>query len=263
MQAECQPPSSFVPIWGHNVSMQNVFLFLSTMLAYIVKGITGFGNTLVMDSLFSFAVSNRLTTPIDLLFSIPTNAYIAWRERKNISLKVVIPLSLMLLAGILPGTFLLKTGDDRILKAGLGIVIIGIAFEMLFSKPKYETNKKANPILLTVIGIVSGILAGLYGIGALLITYINRTANNKNQFRGDICCIFLVENLFRFMLYLYSGILSMEILRLALFLAPAVLLGMIIGVKADTKMNEEAVRKVVIILLIASGVALLVKNVFR
>jgi uncharacterized membrane protein YfcA len=100
------------------------------MLAYFVKGITGFGNTLVMGSLFSFAVSNRLTTPLDLLFSIPTNTFIAWRERKNISLKVVIPLSLMLLAGILPGTFLLKTGNDRILKAGLGIVIVGIAIEM-------------------------------------------------------------------------------------------------------------------------------------
>lgn len=80
--------------------MQNIYLFISTLFAYFTKGITGFGNTLVMGSLFSFVVSNRLTTPVDLLFGIPTNTYMAWKERKNISLKIVIPLSLMLLAGI-------------------------------------------------------------------------------------------------------------------------------------------------------------------
>jgi uncharacterized membrane protein YfcA len=241
--------------------MQNLYLFLSTMLAYFVKGITGFGNTLVMGSLFSFAVSNRLTTPLDLLFSIPTNTFIAWRERKNISLKVVIPLSLMLLAGILPGTFLLKTGNDRILKAGLGIVIVGIAIEMFTRKPNTDTSRKSNPVFLAAIGIISGILAGLYGIGALLITYISRTTSNKNQFRGDICCVFLVENLFRFFLYLYTGILNMEVLRFALLLAPAVLIGMFIGIKADSRMNEETVRKSTIVMLILSGLTLFIRNV--
>lgn len=48
--------------------MQNIYLFISTLFAYFTKGITGFGNTLVMGSLFSFVVSNRLTTPVDLLF---------------------------------------------------------------------------------------------------------------------------------------------------------------------------------------------------
>jgi uncharacterized membrane protein YfcA len=231
------------------------------MLAYFVKGITGFGNTLVMGSLFSFAVSNRLTTPLDLLFSIPTNTFIAWRERKNISLKVVIPLSLMLLAGILPGTFLLKTGNDRILKAGLGIVIVGIAIEMFTRKPNTDNSRKSNPVFLAAIGIISGILAGLYGIGALLITYISRTTSNKNQFRGDICCVFLVENLFRFFLYLYTGILNMEVLRFALLLAPAVLIGMFIGIKADSRMNEETVRKSTIVMLILSGLTLFIRNV--
>ena len=37
--------------------MQNIFLFISTLLAYFIKAITGFGNTLVMGSLFSFVVS--------------------------------------------------------------------------------------------------------------------------------------------------------------------------------------------------------------
>jgi uncharacterized protein len=240
--------------------MQNSFLFISAFLAYFTKGITGFGNTLVMGSLFSFVVSNRLTTPVDLIFSIPTNTYIVWRERKNISMKVVIPLSLMLLAGIIPGTFLLKVGSDWILKSIFGIIVVGMALEMLTRKPSKNGTNKTNPIFLIVIGVLSGVLAGLYGIGALLIAYISRTTNNKSEFRANICCVFLVDNIFRFFLYSFTGILNKEIFLMTLFLSPAVFIGMLIGIKVYSNMKEETVKKSVIALLIVSGVVLFLKS---
>lgn len=131
--------------------MQNLFLFISTLIAYFIKGITGFGNTLVMGSLFSFVISNKLTTPIDLILGVPTNIYIVWRERKNISLKIVIPLSLMLLCGIIPGTFLLKLGDDWLLKSIFGIIIICMAFEMLTRNSIKNKGDKNNPIFLVLV----------------------------------------------------------------------------------------------------------------
>lgn len=242
--------------------MQDIFLFIATLLAYFIKSITGFGNTLVMGSLFSFVVPNRITTPIDLVLSIPTNIYIVWRERKNISLKTVIPLSVMLLAGVIPGTFLLKVGNDLILKAILGLVIVGIAIEMLLRKSDGSVVRKTNPVFLTTIGVLSGVMAGLYGIGALLVAYISRTTENKNQFRANICCVFLVDNIFRFFLYSYTGILNKEILHTLILLCPAVLIGMFLGIKADSRMKEETVRKTVILLLIVSGTILFVKSFF-
>ncbi|MFA6941551.1 MAG: sulfite exporter TauE/SafE family protein [Clostridiaceae bacterium] len=242
--------------------MQNVFLFISALFAYFVKGITGFGNTLVMGTLFSFMVSNRLTTPIDLILSIPTNIYIVWRERKNISMKIVIPLSLMLLTGIIPGTFLLKVGSDWILKAVLGVIIVGLAIEMMTRKPDKSSSAKTNPLFLILIGILSGVLAGLYGIGALLVAYISRTTNNKSEFRGNICCVFLADNIFRFFLYLYTGILNKEIFIMTLFLTPGVFIGMIIGVKADSNMNDDAVKKSTAALLMITGTVLCLKSFF-
>lgn len=240
--------------------MQNIFLFISTFLAYLVKAITGFGNTLVMGSLFSFVVSNKVTTPIDLIFSLPTNLFIVWKERRNISLRLVIPLSMMLLLGVIPGTFLLKTGSDWLLKSILGLVIIGIAIEMWTRKSTAQTNKKSHPIFLAAIGILSGMLVGMYGIGALLVAYISRTTENRSQFRANICCIFLVDNLFRFFLYWYSGILNKEIISLALILTPAVVLGMAAGFKVDSRLNDATVKKAVIALLIISGAILFVKS---
>jgi uncharacterized membrane protein YfcA len=243
--------------------MQNLFLFCATLAAYLIKAITGFGNTLVMGSLFSFVVANRITTPIDLVFSIPTNMYMVWKERKSISLKVVIPLSIMLLMGIIPGTFLLKLGSDWILKTILGVVIVGLAIEMLTRKPDSGEVKKTNPLFLVSIGIVSGILAGMYGIGALLVAYISRTTNNRSAFRGNICCIFLVDNIFRFFMYLYTGILTKEVFMLALILSPAVIIGMLVGGKLDSHMKDETVRKTVITLLLVSGTTLFIKSLIN
>ena len=242
--------------------MLDVFLFVSTFIAYFVKGITGFGNTLVMGSLFSFVVPNRLTTPVDLLFSLPTNAYMAWRERKSLSLKTALPLAGLLLVGILPGVFLLKTGNDWVLKAILGAVIMGLALEMLLRRPMQGEQKKASVVSLALIGLLSGVLVGMYGIGALLVTYINRITQNRSQFRANTCFIFLTENIFRVVLYAATGLLTKEVLLLALTLAPAVALGMFVGIKVDKRLNEKAVRYTIIGLLLLSGATLLVKSMF-
>ena len=214
-----------------------------------------------MGSLFSFIIPNRVTTPVDLIISIPTNIFMVWKERKSISIKIVIPLSLMMLIGIIPGTLLLKFGSDWILRSFLGIVIIGIAAEMFTRKSIHNEKQKNNAIFLSIIGVISGILAGLFGIGALLVAYVSRTTSNRNQFRANICCVFLVENLFRIILYYFTGILNIKVCLFALFISPAVIIGMFIGIRIDKKLQEDTIKKSVIALLAVSGVLLFVKSV--
>ena len=140
--------------------MLGAYLFVCTFIAYGIKGITGFGNTLVMNALFSLSIDNRLTSPADLVISLPTNLWMAWRERRHLKMRVALPLSLMLLAGILPGVFLLKVGSAALLKCVLGVVLIGMGLEML---PRQRAQKKKAPRgVLFVIGLVSGVLAGMY-----------------------------------------------------------------------------------------------------
>ncbi|MCX7711885.1 MAG: sulfite exporter TauE/SafE family protein [Clostridia bacterium] len=238
-----------------------ICLFLITVLAYGVKAITGFGNTLVMASLFSFAVPNRLTTPIDLIFSLPTNAYMVCRERKSIKLKLILPISILLVAGAIPGTLILKGGNDCGLKAFLGIVIIGIGMEMLLRRPSQHLKTKSNPVLLMTIGIISGALAGMYGIGAPLVAYINRTTANHSEFRANLCCVFLVDNLFRLVYYSSVGLISWEVVKFSMILAPAAALGMCLGVKLDSKLKKDMVRMATIGLLIVSGFLLFINNI--
>jgi len=242
--------------------IEKIYLFAVVLAAFFVKGITGFGSTLVLAPLFSFVVSNRFTTPVDLLTCIPTNAYLVWKNRKSIDFGTVAPLSIMLLAGVAPGIMLLKTGNDLLLKSILGVVIMALGIEMLYRKPGHKGSAKPNKLFLMTVGLISGVLAGMYGISAFLVAYISRTSEDRSQFRGNLCSLFLVEGIFRLIWYSTTGIMTMEVVKFTLFISPAAALGMYIGTRVDTGLKEETVRKATIYLLIVSGAALLLRSIF-
>ncbi len=240
-----------------------LYLFIAALIAYIIKGIAGFGNTLIMTPLFSFVLDSKQITPVDLLFSIPINAFIIFRDRKNFSFKIVLPLSLLLLSGDVVGALFLQTTEDKILKIVLSLLIIGIAFEM-WTRPKTVEGKKPNLIFLAIIGIISGITAGIFGISVLLVAYIGRTTTNRGAFRANLGFVFLIDNLFRLIYYstLSKPIITHQSINYVLIFLPAVIIGMIIGVKLDQKIKEQTMNKIFITLLLSTGVLLFIQNVF-
>ncbi len=248
----------------------DLLMIFAVLCAYIVKGLCGFANTLVFSTILSFQRNNINISPVELLLGYPSNVLIVIKERKALSAKVYLPLSLMVIAGSLPGAFLLKNGDVRWMKVLFGFVVVGIGLELLFpqglpfgkEKKKFQNSeKKSSPILLGLIGILSGLLCGLFGIGALLAAYVGRTTDNNSAFRGNLCIVFMVENTFRIVLYIMLRILNWDICKLALKLMPFMILGLIIGMFLSKCCSEKLVRKAVILMLILSGISLILSNI--
>lgn len=236
-----------------------VILAIVTFAAFMTKGATGFGNTLVMDSALSFIESSRLITPLDLLFSIPANAYVAWRERKSVRARTVIPLALFSLAGTIPGAFLLKTAEDKALKAVLGLIIVALALEMRFRKTARANNRGG--VAAVIVGVVSGLISGVYGIGALMAAYIGRTCEDRGEFRGNACLVFFTGNLFRLAIYGATGILTARVIYLALALSPVAAAGLYAGIKINSRVNDKTAMAAVSAVLLVSGGVLFLKNV--
>lgn len=237
----------------------DVTVIIAIVIAYIVKGICGFANTLVFGSIMSYTRNTINITPIDLIIGTPANMIITWKERKNISVKVFIPLSILVIIGIIPGAFFLKVGDSSQIKVLFGFIVILIGLES-FLRERQKVKKQSSKTLLIIVGIISGALCGLFGVGAFLVAYISRTTENQNQFRANICAVFLVENIFRLVLYSMTGILTFDIFRESLILYPFMLLGLGLGIFLSKKISEALVKKIVIILLMLSGLTLIINN---
>ncbi len=107
---------------------------------------------------------------------------------------------------------------------------------------------------------MSGVLCGLYGVGALLGAYINRVTDDSGSFKANICVVFLAENTFRVILYALWGIITFDILKQALVLIPFMLVGLLLGMLSGKVLNEKVVKKIVIVMLVISGVALVMNS---
>ena len=238
---------------------------IATACAFFVKGLCGFANTLVFTSIMSFTVDNVSISPVEIILTYPSNFLLVFKERKHIKPKVVLPLCALVIAGCIPGILLLKNVDTGAIKILFGIAIILIGFEMLireFRSKSADAPKKQSTVILLGIGLLSGILSGLYGIGALLSAYISRVTNDIHEFKANICTVFFVEGTFRIIMYtLIGGVLNLESAQKAFMFYPIMLGAMLLGMFSGKFLNEKTVKKLVIILLIISGAALIINSI--
>ena len=234
---------------------------ISALCAFFVKGLCGFANTLVLISMLSFSGTDNIDiSPVDLLIGLPPNAIMTVKERKNIQWKVIkLPIILVLLGDIL-GALFLREFDASILKIVCGGVIALVGIEMLLREMKLYQIVESKWVLVFV-SVLSGMLFGLFGIGALLSAYVSRVTKDSHAFKANMCAIFLAENIFRLPMYIFLKIFTLESLKWTVYILPAMLAGLFLGMLAAKKLNEKVAKRVVIIMLILSGVAMILTNV--
>lgn len=233
-----------------------VWWMAASVCAFFVKGLCGFANTLVFTTILSFGSSNSSISPVELLLGYPTNIILAWKNRKAIQWRVCLPLAALVIVGSIPGAIFLKNADTSLIKLFFGAVIVLVGVEMLLREfmPRKMKQSKA---VLSVIGLLSGLLCGLYGVGALLGAYISRVTEDSKSFQANICTVFLAENTFRIGLYAWSGILTLEVARQAAMLMPFMLAGLVLGMGSGKLLDEKIVKRIVVVMLIVSGAALI------
>lgn len=236
-----------------------LFLFVVQFCSYFVKGLAGFGDPLISNPMLSLTtMQNNQITPMNLLMNWPLNLYIAFKNRKAFSVKSTIPMIVCILIGIIPGMLCLKYATSWVLKALLGLVIVICGVEMLTRKQ--STKSSGNLIVMILVSIASGFTAGLYGINLFFVAYIERTGYvNRNQFRGQMCFIFFIENTIRLLIYIFTGFYTLDLIKLALISAVGVVFGMFFGSRVDSKLSEAAIKRIITIVFICAGLSTLVK----
>lgn len=240
--------------------MKMILWMLAVLVGYFIKGVAGFGNTLVVTGAMAFSRTNAEITPVELLLCVPTNLVLAIAHRRAIDWKLTLPPLLMVLAGDALGVFLLAKVDVTAMKLVFGVVLILLGIEALWRERKQSGDKAAHPALLAVLGVAAGILCGLFSVGALLAAYFARVTKDDETFKGCMCMIFAAENLFRVPAYALTGLLTSQTLLNTAALLPFMAVGLFLGMKFSGKMNVRAMKMVVNVLLVFSGAALLMTN---
>ena len=227
------------------------------LLAVILGGISSDGPEIK----FSYG-----STGLDANLQFAGQTVYSWSEGLPTSLQIFLAgsaiyiiLAALVLAGSIPGAFLLKHVDARAVKVLFGVVVAALGAEM-FSREYSKKRLRSSKIVLAIIGVTAGVLCGLFGVGALLAAYVSRVTEDGGSFKANISAVFIVDNTFRIVLYSVLGLLTFDTLKTALLLLPFALAGLFLGMKCSSRMNESLVKKITSILLVLSGISLILKN---
>lgn len=232
---------------------------IAAFAAGIVKGLCGFANTLVFDTILAFSTSNAHITPVETMMGTCSNAIYVIKERKHISWKTCLPVAALVLIGSIPGMIFLKNAEAGLVKAIFGFIIVLIGVEMLIRELR-PTKMKSNKIVLFVIGLLSGVVCGIYGIGALLSAYFSRVTDNSHAFKANICVVFLIEHIFRIISYIYLRLFTPVMFLQVAILLPVLLLGLFIGMRCCKYLPEKKIKMIVVVTLMISGIALVINS---
>lgn len=236
-----------------------LFIFTAQFLGYIIKGLTGFGNPLIANPIMAMRIDNVQITPGVLPVDMFVNLYISFKNRKDFLPRLAIPIAVCIMVGVVPGILFLKTGSQWVIKALLGLFIIGLGIEMMTRKSDGQVHRKNNPLILGLVSLTSGFLSGLFGINMLFLAYLNRYVTGRRQFRANVCFIFSFENVFRLAVYAVTGILNEFTLAITLLSVPAAVLGIWLGGRIDLKLSEKTADLLIHTVFILGGISIFVK----
>ena len=237
-----------------------VFLWFVTLCSFFVKGLCGFANSLVFTTLLSFGNSIVQISPIILLLNFPSNLILVWKGRKAIDWKICLPLCAMVIVGMIPGVIFFKNADTSFVEAVFGLVVVVIALEMLIGKRKVKPAQQKRSKGLTLLGILSGFVCGFCNTGVLVGTYLTKVTDDNQAFKANACIVYFVADIIRGAMFIWMSILSLDILRQTLILFPIAMFGLWLGMKSSGIINETIAKKIVLVMLVISGLALTINN---
>lgn len=231
-----------------------ILAFLFVGISYIIKGVVGFGDPLISNPLLSLEFPTSTITPGLGIVSPVLNAELVIKNRKHFNAKLVLPIVAFNVLGIIPGVLLLERfGANEWIKLFLGAVIIYLGVQMLVSKK--EKPEKPNLPVCFAVSFASGLTAGLFGINMLYLPYMERIADNREQFRANTCFVFIIADLIRLGMYIAEGLITGDVLILAAVALPAAVIGMWVGGIIDKRINDSAAKRLIRYVFILGGIS--------
>lgn len=244
-----------LPLTAGELALSIIIIFI----AYMVKGLSGFGSGLVAIPLLAFVLPLPFIVPVLGLLSYSGTVVQSISFRKDAQWRDIWPLIPFSIAGITIALWLLVNVDVTILTLVLGMFIFCYSIYSLMP----HTISSGSRWWAIGAGSFAGLIGALFGTGGpFYVLYLKMRRVNKNQFRASITMIFLIDGGARMIGYVSSGLFTSKMLLLVLILSPVLILAMYLGHRLHVKIHEQRFNQVVSVLLLISGISLTVKSIY-
>ena len=249
--------------------MEHVLFYIVILLANIIQGITGFAGTILAMPFSLRLVGMDTAVPVLNALGLLSGIYVFAGNYRHVKwkelLRVVIVMGIALLAGIWIRSSL--SGRPRLLYCILGVLVLAISVRGLFTvlSPKAaETGGKqpsaGSEALQWALLVAAGIVHGMFVSGGpLLIAYLTKRIENKEEFRATISTVWIFLNGILLISQIAAGQWTAALLKTQLISIPFLLAGMFIGSVLYKRMSQRVFMIITYVLLLIAAVTLFFK----
>lgn len=200
----------------------------------------------------------KFVVPFILLLDFTGSLLLGGANRKQVNWTELKPLMPGAIIGVVLGVTLLVHLDKSVLLIALGLFILAFAIRNLLN---LHGDKLVSRIWAIPAGITGGMVSALFGTGGPpYVIYLTHRIRDKGIFRATTSLLFLMEGGLRGVVFALAGLLFQPgLLRAYLFGLPVMALGLWLGSRVHVGITQAQMTRLIGVLLLASGMALLWK----
>jgi len=234
-----------------------VFIFLA-IIAEIIGTVGGFGSSLFFVPLAQFFFDIKTVLGITAIFHVFSNIVKLILFRKTIDWKLSLLYGIPSVIFVLLGAWLTTIFSFRFDQITLGLFLIFFSSLLLY---KPDLKLAANPTSSIAGGSIAGFLAGFIGTGGA-VRGLSLAAYNleKNIFVGTSAAIDMGVDLSRSIVYVSNDFIQTSEYYLIGLLLVVSIVGSYLGKLSLQKVKQEDFKKVVLVLILITGIVVLVKS---
>ncbi len=225
-------------------------------IAGFTRGFSGFGSGLILAPALSLMFNPQLVVATVVLLEMTAGAGLVPEAIQKTRWREVLPLVLSAIVMVPVGAHFLALLEPTLMRRIIGGLIFGFVLLLLTGKGRYSRPRLA---LTSGVGVLSGFLTGLAGIGGPpIVLYQMSGRNPATANRANFIVFFALTQLVALGAYWVSGMMTVAVGALFIRFVPAFVGGLLIGRLCFKRVNETLFRRFVIGLLLTVAVLALV-----
>ena len=234
-----------------------VFL-IATFAGALVAGLSGFAFGLVVSSVWLYILTPLQTATLIIAFGLLVQGYAVWKLRAALDWKKLWPFVLGAALGVPVGVGVLTWANPAHVRAGIGALLVLYSLYALL-RPTLAPVKAGGAAADVGAGFLNGVLGGITGLAGIFVTIWCGLRGWPKDVQRTVFQPVAVATFLMSALWIGArGAIAADTIKLFLIGLPAVLAGTWLGLKLFGRLNEAAFRKVVLVLLLASGAVLII-----
>jgi uncharacterized protein len=237
-----------------------IVVVLGAFCGGFVTGLAGFGTGLTALAFWLHVVDPVIAAALVVTCSVIGQAQSLYTVRRAIMWRRAWPFLAGGIIGVPVGVVSLQMIAPQLLKVFLGVVLITYSGVMLRAR-KFPTIAWGGKIADWMIGLGGGALGGLAGLsGPLPTIWCGLRGWNADAQRAVYQPFNLIILAIVLCTYITQGTMTGEIWRFVLMCIPATIFGAFWGIRTYGRVNDHQFRRLVLSLLLVSGIVLTVSN---